>query len=572
MVPRSSPQADRRRYVSMPSLQILKGVNEGQRIPLEGERFTLGRNPDCQVVIPITSVSREHAIIFRQQGRFYVEDLQSRNGTFVNNQQINARTLLHHNDRIRICDFLAAFVDTSSTLPLPKELTREEEEPEDEGENSTTVEATLSHSSHLVLQTQPAEKLKALLDISSNLSKTLELDPLLPKIVDSLFQLFIQADRCFIILVEEGSGKLIPKVIKTRRPHDEANARFSRSIVKKCIETNAAFLSDDAAADKRIPLSQSVVDFRIRSVMCAPLCGAEGKTFGVIQLDTQDRSKKFTQEDLTLLLGVCNVASISLENAKMHEGRLTQERVRQQMEVAHQVQLGFLPAKLPEVPGYEFAAHYEPALEVGGDYYDFIPLTDKKLAVTLGDVAGKGVPAALRMAKLSSDARFCLLTEPELAGAINVLNDQLCQQAGKLDGFVTLAAVLLDPTTHQATLVSAGHMAPLLYRRADDTVTDAMPQTVAGVPLGILDGTKFNAFSITLEPGDSLLLFTDGVTDAVNLSNARFGMAGMLNALRGSPFAPRSSCERLLKAVKQHSAGRDQHDDITLVCLGRKSG
>src|SRR5262249_6627534 len=151
-------------------------------------------------------------------------------------------------------------------------------------------------------------------------------------------------------------------------------------------------------------------------------------------------------------------------------------------------------------------------------YYDFIPLTDKKLAVTLGDVAGKGVSAALLMAKLSSDARFCFLPQPQLARAINVLNDQLCHPPRKTHGVVTLAAVLLDPTTHQATLVSAGHMAPLLYRRADDTVTDAMPQTVAGVPLGILDGTKFNAFSITLEPGDSLLLFTDGVTDAVNLS------------------------------------------------------
>src|SRR5262249_6250059 len=145
------------------------------------------------------------------------------------------------------CDFLAAFLDASSTtLPLPKELTPDDEEDADEEvETSTTVEATLGHSSLLLLQTQPAEKLQALLDISSNLSKTLELDPLLPKIVDSLFRLFKQADRCFIILVEEGTGKLIPKVSKTRRPHDEANARFSKSIVKKCLDSNAAFLSDD---------------------------------------------------------------------------------------------------------------------------------------------------------------------------------------------------------------------------------------------------------------------------------------------------------------------------------------
>src|SRR6516162_2949670 len=322
----------------MASLQFDTGMNEGQKLTLEGgERYSFGRNPDCQVVIPETSVSREHAQILRIQGRYYIEDLKSRNGTFVNNQRINSRTLLNNNDKIRICDFQATFHD-SATLPLPAELTKHEEEPEEPDDSSTTVEATLSHSSNLVLQTQPAEKLKTLLDISSSLSKTLELDPLLPKIVDSLFQLFRQADRCFIILVEEGTGKLIPKVIKTRRPHDEANARFSRTLVKKCTETAQAMLSDDASADKNIPLSQSVVDFRIRSVMIAPLVGAEGKAFGVIQLDTQDRGKKFTQDDLTLLLGVCNVASISLENAKMHEGRLAQERTKRDLELARQVQ------------------------------------------------------------------------------------------------------------------------------------------------------------------------------------------------------------------------------------------
>jgi serine phosphatase RsbU (regulator of sigma subunit)/pSer/pThr/pTyr-binding forkhead associated (FHA) protein len=559
----------------MASLHVLKGLNtEGQRIPLEGDRLTMGRNPDCYVHIPITSVSREHAAIIREQGRFYIEDLQSRNGTFVNNQQINARTPLRHNDRIRICDFLATFQDASSTLPLPASLRDDEEELDDEPETSSTVEATLSHSSQL-LQAQPAEKLQALLDISSNLSKTLELDPLLPKIVENLFQLFRQADRCFIILVEEGTGKLIPKVIKTRRPHDEANARFSRSIVRKCIETSQAFLSDDASADKRIPLSQSVVDFRIRSVMCAPLAGAQvegapGKAFGVIQLDTQDRSKKFTQEDLTLLLGVCNVASMSLENARMHESALAQERVKRDLELAHQVQLGFLPQKLPEVPGYEFFAHYESALEVGGDYYDFVPLGGKRLAITLGDVAGKGVTAALLMAKLSSDARFCLLTEPDLPTAVQRLNDLLLQHAGKLDRFVTLGAIVLDPQAHSATLVSAGHMAPLLYRQANGSVEDAMPKDVAGMPLGIMEAPPIEAYSVSLQPGDCLLLYTDGVTDAVNLSNAQFGRKGMELAFKGADaLAPRSLCERLMKAVKQHSAGRAQHDDITLVALGR---
>ena len=177
------------------------------------------------------------------------------------------------------------------------------------------------------------------------------------------------------------------------------------------MQTGQAVLSEDAANDRNIPLSQSVVDFRIRSVMCAPLLIADGQGFGVIQLDTQDRNAKFTEDDLKLLVGVTNQASIAMENAKLHQDLVDQERAKRDLELAHQVQFSFLPKYLPALPGYEFFAHYEPALAVGGDYYDFIPLAGQRLAIMVGDVAGKGVPAALLMAKLSGDARYCLLTE-----------------------------------------------------------------------------------------------------------------------------------------------------------------
>ncbi|HZY84291.1 MAG TPA: SpoIIE family protein phosphatase [Gemmataceae bacterium] len=547
----------------MPSLHILKGANEGTLIPLDGDRFILGRNPDCGIVIPITSVSREHAQILRVQGLFYIEDKQSRNGTFVNNQAITARTPLKNNDKIRICDFLAAFLDNPEAA-----------EEEEEVEASSTVEAMLSHSSHQLLDTQPAEKLRHLLEISANLSKTLELDALLPKIVDSLFQMFRQADRCFLIQTEEGSGKLMSRVVKTRRAHDEPNARFSRSIVRRCLDTSQAFLSDDASRDDRIQLSQSVVDFRIRSVMCVPVCAADGKAFGVIQLDTQDRSKKFTQEDLKLLWGVANQAAVALENTRLHlallEEAVVQERMKRDLELASRIQRSFLPQSLPQVPGYEFAAHYESAMEVGGDYYGFIPLPQGRLAVALGDVAGKGVPAALLMAKLSSDARFSLLTEPDAGRAVGKLNDLLYEFTSEADRFVTLAVAVLDPARHSATLVNAGHLTPLVYRQATGLFHEAVPKDKAGVPLGILEGFRFESCQVALGPGDTLLMFTDGVTDASGVQNTAFGTKGMEAVLAAvAPAAPGAVVESLTKAVKQHAAGRPPIDDVTLVALGR---
>src|SRR5262249_19841967 len=151
------------------------------------------------------------------------------------------------------------------------------------------------------------------------------------------------------------------------------------------------------------------VDFRIRSVMCVPLCTPEGKTsegkaFGVIQLDTQDRSKKFTEEDLKLLWGVANQAAIAMDNARLHAEVVARERLQSDLDLARRVQHSFLPSSLPKVAGYEFYAYYQSAQEVGGDYYGFIPLPQDRLVLTLGDVAGKGIAAALLMAKLSSDA------------------------------------------------------------------------------------------------------------------------------------------------------------------------
>jgi serine phosphatase RsbU (regulator of sigma subunit) len=546
-------------------LQVLRGADEGAEVLLDKDVFTLGRNPDCDYVIPITSVSKKHARILRVEGRYFLEDTQSRNGTFLNNVAISTRTALKHTDKIRVCDFVAQFLNPP---PVQASVPADEDGEGDETEGSSTVEAMLSHSSGLSLEAQPAEKLRGLLEISADLSKTLQLDPLLPKIVDSLFNLFRQSDRCFLIQAEEGTNRLLPRVVKTRRPQDETTARFSSKIVRNCLETAQATLLDDATKD--VPLSQSVIDFRIRSVMCAPLVGADGKAFGVIQLDTQDRSKKFTADDLRLLMGVANQASVALENARLHEEAVRRERMQRDLELAREVQRSFLPRKLPQVPGYEFYAHYESALEVGGDYYGFIPLPQGRLAVALGDVAGKGVPAALLMAKLSSDARFSLLTETDLGRAIGNLNDLLYEFTCQMDRFVTLAAAVLEPAGQTVTLVNAGHLSPLLYRHATGAFEEAVPKELAGVPLGVLEGYPYQSHQVSLGPGDSLLLFTDGVTDALDTRNAAFNVHGIQAALAGLPTpSPRNLVERVARAVQQHAAGRDPHDDITLVCVGR---
>lgn len=258
---------------------------------------------------------------------------------------------------------------------------------------------------------------------------------------------------------------------------------------------------------------------------------------------------------------------IELEEYSRHL-EFARERLKLDLELAREVQRGFLPLRLLEVPGYEFFAHYESAYEIGGDYYDFILLSEHRVAILLGDVAGKGVVAALLMAKLSANAKFCMLTEPDPAIAITKLNS-LMIHSGIADRFVTLVAAVLDPVNHTVTLVNAGHPAPLLYHRATRTVEEAISTAMAGLPLGVLDGYEYGSWQISLQPGDSILAFTDGVTEATDIQDLQLQTKGVYAAVHGAAYSTRELGEQVVKVVKQFATGRSQYDDIALVGFGR---
>jgi phosphoserine phosphatase RsbU/P len=247
---------------------------------------------------------------------------------------------------------------------------------------------------------------------------------------------------------------------------------------------------------------------------------------------------------------------------------LARDRLKLDLELAREMQRGFLPFRLPKVPGYEFFAYYESAFEVGGDYYDFIPLPRQRVAVLLGDVAGKGVVAALLMAKLSADARSCMLAEPDPAAAVTKLN-VLMNQSGMADRFVTLVAAVLDPESHTVTLVNAGHPSPLIYHRTTRTLEEATSKERIGMPLGVLDGFEYASCQVSLGPGDCILAFTDGVTEAMDVNNVPLQTKGVYAAVQGEAYSPGAIGERVVQAVKQFAAGRSQHDDIALVGFGR---
>ena len=569
------------RPMSDVKLSMTKGPEEGRVYSLDKDSIILGRQAACDIVIPVTSVSREHAKIIRADGSYFLHDNESRNGTFLNNNRVDAKlseSPLKNGDRIRICDveFTVAGLPEQETA-IAQPMIMDEGEGDTGEEDIPSIEATVANNNQ-VLEAQPAEKLRGLLEISGNLSKTLELESLLPKVADTLFQVFRQADRCFIILADEANpSRLIPKVLKTRRPQDETSARFSRTIVKRCLESGEAFTADDASRSDAVGMSQSVVDFRIRSVMCVPLIGLSGKPFGVVQLDTQDRAKKFNKEDLSLLWCVANQASIALENAKMHQRALQEANAKASrdadMKLAKQVQSSFLPENEPNIGGYTCKAYYKSAQEVGGDYYGYTELTGGRLAIAIGDVAGKGVPAALIMGKVSSETRFWLLTEPDVGQAVSKINTVLYPTLEKLSKFVTFETVVIDPASNKLVVVNAGHMLPLLVPADGGQIRDVVSDDITGLPLGVTDEFPFESQEFTINPGDKLLLYSDGVSEAMSVKGDQFGMDAIKKVLSDNLNAdPSVVVEKMVEALDRHAAGREYpHDDITIVCIGRST-
>jgi serine phosphatase RsbU (regulator of sigma subunit) len=340
-------------------------------------------------------------------------------------------------------------------------------------------------------------------------------------------------------------------------------------MVMHCMERSQAILSENMPRDRRFGQSPLVKELNLRAVLCVPLCSQDGTAFGAIELDTSDQRKRFSKDDLHLLVNVAGQVSLAQENALLHRHQVARQRLLRDLNVARAVQRCFLPQKLPSLAGYDFFAYSEPVHEVGGDYYDFIPLGEGRLAITLGDIAGKGVPAALLMAKLSAEARCILPTEPDAAVALAELNRMLVEYGAPTDRFVTFGAAILDPRAHTLTVGSAGQSALLVYRRASGEVEDALPKDLVGIPLGVSEDWTYQTGRLELQPGDCFLACTDSIIGAWNERREPFGRAGMARALAGAPASVPEIGDCLVEGVRQHLGHGGLLDDLTLLCVGR---
>jgi phosphoserine phosphatase RsbU/P len=552
-------------------------LQEGQAVPheLTGDEAVLGRHPECTIQLNSNMVSRKHARLFRDGDHWLVEDMGSGNGTFLNGKKIEGPTKLGHQDRIKLGPLLMRFESEGGTAP-PKSNHGGEmtigmgiDLSDNETEPSTVLGSAEPVSGFGKLEVRPEAKLKGVLEISQSLAGTVDLDALLPKILDTLFNIFPHADRA-CILFQDGAGNMIPKTVKHRRASDDENVKVSRTILKKVLTDKTGILSADAVNDARFEASESISSLTIRSMMCVPMLSLSGEPMGAIHIDTQNPFNQFKAEDLDLLIAVAGQAAMSYESAQLMVTALEKQKQDREMDIAMNVQRALLPTDLPQAAGWEFYASYDSAQAVGGDYYDVLSVSKgTKICVAFGDVAGKGVPASLVMSRLSSVVQNVTAFVADMAEAAGRINNQMCAKA--VEGrFVTFVLGLIDIKSGKMSIVNAGHM-PVMIRKTDGTIEEVGEESV-GIPLGVMEDFPYDVVEYQMLPGETAVIYTDGVSEAMNADGDLYGIERLRQLVQKSQAgAAEELGKTILADVRKHANGRPQNDDITMMVFGRKA-
>ena len=564
----------------MPELIITHGNQEPETIVLERLRTTVGRSTRSDICIPDPFASRVHAEIRREGDHYILQDLGSANGTRFNGQPLHGAIPIDSGDRFQIGETVFEFV-------LPRiNVGQTIVDGADDFTPSVTISLSANKSATELFQSiekaRQAELSKRtvtsrtdLLGLISKVGVTLlaatTLEETLQQVAELVFEA-VPAERCVIMLRDDAeeaktdcNREMKIAVAKLREKSDDfGEIRVSRSVMREVVENQKSVLTSDAQHDPRFA-SQTMVLQGIRSVLAVPLA-SKNEVFGLIYADSPVSEITFTEEHLKVLTTLASVAAIRVENTRLLEERLERERMERELALATEIQQKFQPSAPPVVPGFELQGISFPCYEIGGDYYDFIRRDNEKMLVALGDVSGKGTAAALLMSSLHAAIHAQATAKTELLETINAVNKYLAENTPP-NRFVTLFLAELNTRDGSFAFVNAGHNPPLVARR------DGRVEQLAsgGFPLGIMPNASYKLGQIQLQPGEALVIYSDGVSETVNREDEEFGVERLVDVVKENLNRTASGLrDRIEAALSQFAAGADAPDDITLVIVKRQ--
>ncbi len=518
-------------------------------IDAQGPLITLGRATECTVPIKDRYLSRRHAEIAFDAGAWIVRDLGSVNGTLVNGTKVNGTLPLRPGDRITLGDSEVVF------------------EPEDVVSQSKIIALDSdSHAKNMAIPLRDAVEDTTRSNILSLLALQFIEDRSMGELFDFILDQvigFLQPSRAALALLA-ADGQTFSNVLLRRSSEDESlDLYISRTLLAEVIDGRSVVSFVDTSQDEKLARAESIVAQHIRSAVCAPLMIGDA-VLGVLYLDFLAQHGAVTHEDVHLIAQIARFAAVKLETTRLREEAMAKAKLDEELRTAYVIQSRLLPSELPHIEGYAFAGTNKPCRTVSGDYYDVVVRPDGRIYFIVADVSGKGITAALVMASVATAFNIFTRTDPRPADLVRELNVTLAPKTSPTK-FVTLVVGLLDPAAGTVEFTNAGHVAPLVI-----SARGVEQQTSTDMVVGLFGHATYRNQTVTLEAGDSIVLFTDGVTEAENEAEDQLGLdpiATLVAPLHGIR-APQI-LETIDAHVQKFCGNAPMMDDVTMLALTR---
>jgi len=557
----------------MPQLFVYPKNREAFQFSLGREKLTLGRSEENTIFLPDPFCSGKHAVLSFTGSGYAIRDCNSKNGTFVNGKRIQGEVTLNKGDEILI---------GSTRMVFDKELSTNVEVTD--VESSAGNIHTILHLDDVLKKSEVDTTIRAAsrdLDLDrirtehrsfsviSEVSKALVLHRPLGELLNHIMDLIgenLPMDRGILMLKEGNPLQLYPKVVRIyNKKLMDQRILVSQSIVNVVMEKLSSVLVSDVQTDPRFKSRDSILKMNIHSAMCVPLWNNE-EIIGIVYADRISLLKPFTDEDLKLMTLLANLAAVKIENARRLQDSIEKEKMEKELELAAQIQKDFLPRETPSFPGFEIAGDTLPCYQVGGDYFDYFPVEAHRLGVVVADVSGKGVGASLLMASLRAALHAEIHPQYDIQKMASKLND-FVHRSSSPNSFITFFYGELNRKTGELRYVNAGHNPPLVLgrkgrvRRLEST----------GFCLGMFPSGEYPERSITLQPGETVVLFTDGMTECRDKENRPFEEEKLVEILQEccGRMGARELLEKVYAEIASYTKGMDRMDDMTLVVIKR---
>jgi serine phosphatase RsbU (regulator of sigma subunit)/pSer/pThr/pTyr-binding forkhead associated (FHA) protein len=538
-----------------PELLIQCPDGQMKTVPLSGGRLSIGRSSASELCFSEDAgLSRQHFVFEPEGADWTVQDLGSKNGTFVNNIPLKARLILKPGDRITAGHLVILFApDAAGAAPGVVVFEGGEAASPTTSTVVTSLQGALSNQTLAIERggVKASAPLQALIRAGQELSENRPIEELFPLILDLAIQA-VNAQRG-VLLILEGEN-LVPKA------HKGDGFRISTGVRDRVLHEKSSILVRDAQLDDAFKGRMSIVEQKVHTMMAVPLETKE-RIIGLIYVDSPFVLREFTKDDLSLLAVMANVAAIRIENVRLAEIEQAERIMKRDLTQAAEIQGRMLPERSPVVPGADLAGFNAACRTVGGDYYGFFPYPDGRVGLALGDVSGKGMPASLMMMALHARVQVLAEDPGNLAAFMTRLNKATCANCPS-NRFITFFFCVLDTATGELLFANAGHNPPIVVR-----ASGAAEMLEGGGPvLGILPIARYSEDRTSLQKGDMLVLYSDGVTEANDTEQNEYGEERFIGVLQQHRTEPASAIvEAVTKSLAEFAAGAPQADDITLV-------